>query len=128
MTPKDRVRITFSCPTELREKLTKKADSEGIPRSQLIVELLDHSLGGLSSEGQATDATVNRFLFDIQKRIGDLEGWKREINSWKGSADVDRLNLEETMGEILTDQVKEGGADTTRKASKKKIPSPKKRK
>ena len=56
-----------------------------------------------------------------------MEKWRREIKSWVDMADEDRMNLEGTLADFLTEQVKEGGVDTKMKVSaKKKIPAPKK--
>ncbi len=72
----DKVRITFSCDADLRDKLTKRADTEGIPRSQLIVELLETELGDSPNKSKEG---INRFIFDIQARVAQLEGWKRQF-------------------------------------------------
>jgi hypothetical protein len=126
MPSEEKVRITFACNTELRDKLTNQADTEGITRTQLIVELLESSVSGKTIGGEREPA-VQRLLYDLQRRLGDMEKWRREIKSWVDSADEDRLNLEGTLADFLTEQVKETGIDTKMKVSdKKKIPAPKK--
>lgn len=123
MAPEKLVRVTFSCPEELREKLTTKSDTQGIPRSQFIVELLEYALGA-EDKGVSRGAEVNRFLFDVQERIADLEMWRREINEWKSSSDVNTGNLEATIAEILNEQLTEVEQSSTPK--KDAIPQPKK--
>lgn len=123
----DKIRITFACSEDLRDALTKRSDKEGIPRSQLIVELLE---GELSSpdEGKGRDAAVKRLLFDIQSRVGLLEGWRREVASWSKSQSTNAENLEEAVAYLLNENLTEGG-DIGRKITKKKsIPSPVKKK
>ncbi len=123
--PDDKVRITFSCSKELRDKLTERSNLEGIPRSQLIVELIESALSG-DPESSSRDATINRFLFDMQKRLADLEAWKREIGSWIRSNEVNTQNLEETVAHMLTDEVLKSGIDTKKKPKKDRIPKPEK--
>lgn len=121
-----KVRVTFSCDSELKEKLTEKSNAQGITRSQLIVELLEFALGA-EDEGYNRGAEVNRFIFDIQQRIADLEAWRREIQEWARSSDENTDNLETTLASLLNQQVSESGLNEIGKTSdKKKIPSPKK--
>ena len=49
MADSSNIRITFNCPDSLKDRLTNQANKEGIPRSQLIVEILENSLGTLPS-------------------------------------------------------------------------------
>lgn len=124
MASSNKVRITFSCEPDLKTRLTEKADRQGIPRSQLIVELLEMAMG-IEDDGVARGQEVNRFLFDVQKRIADLETWRREISEWRVSANTNSENLEETIATILNDQLSDIDikSDDSKKSS---IPSPKK--
>ncbi|OLS28769.1 MAG: hypothetical protein HeimC2_04990 [Candidatus Heimdallarchaeota archaeon LC_2] len=116
------IRITFNCPNSLKERLTKQADEEGIPRSQLIVEILENSLG-TENQVESRNPAVNRLIFDIQKRLSNLEGWRREIHDWTENTEINTSNLEATLAELLNSQLTE---DTKpRKAKKEKtIPIP----
>ena len=125
--PLNKTRVTFSCSKELQAKLSKRADSEGIPRSQLIVELLESAIGTDDQEGVRTKPEVNRFLFDVQSRIAELEKWRREISEWRASATTNTDNLESTIASILNQQLVETGIDQIGKdGESKKIPTPKK--
>ena len=81
MADKLSTRITFSCPNSLRDNLTKQAEKEGIPRSQLIVEILENAIV-TENQVESRNPAVNRLIFDIQKRLSQLEGWRREIQVW----------------------------------------------
>ncbi|MHA2171653.1 MAG: hypothetical protein ACXAB7_17325 [Candidatus Kariarchaeaceae archaeon] len=120
----DKVRITFSCEENLRDKLTYQATKEGIPRSQLIVELLDNALGADEQAPMERGTAVNRLIFDMQKRVNELENWRREILDWTKSADVDTTELENTMASLLEEAVDEPLSGDTADM-KSKIPSPK---
>ncbi|MHA2099592.1 MAG: hypothetical protein ACW99A_13025 [Candidatus Kariarchaeaceae archaeon] len=115
------VRITFSCPTSLRSKLTQQSDKEGIPRSQLIVEILENALG-TENQVESRNPAVNRLIFDIQKRLSTLEGWRREIQEWTESTSINSTNLETTLAELLNTQLGEESGKV--KKSKEKIPVP----
>ncbi|MCY3413549.1 MAG: ribbon-helix-helix protein, CopG family [Candidatus Heimdallarchaeota archaeon] len=122
-----KTRITFSCPNNLRDKLTKRADKEGIPRSQLIVELLEAELDS-PTEGKGRDAAVNRLIFDIQKRVGDLESWKREFSKMSKDQQINTENLESSLAYLLNEDAARGGSDVGKTMTTKKgsIPEPKK--
>ncbi|MHA2502078.1 MAG: hypothetical protein ACXAE3_04355 [Candidatus Kariarchaeaceae archaeon] len=124
MAKKKDVRITFSCSSTLKKSLSDKANQQGIPRSQLIVELLELALG-IEDEGVSRGQEVNRFLFDVQKRIADLEKWRREISEWKVSASENSDNLEETIASILNEQLSDIDIQPDEK-KKSSIPTPRK--
>lgn len=122
MTDKSSTRITFSCPNSLRDNLTKQAEKEGIPRSQLIVEILENALV-TENQVESRNPAVNRLIFDIQKRLSQLEGWRREIQVWTESSSINSSNLETTLADLLNSQL----GDEVKKAKKakdKKIPIP----
>lgn len=116
------IRITFSCPNSLKDKLTNQANKEGIPRSQLIVEILENALG-TEDQVESRNPAVNRLIFDIQKRLSNLEGWRREIHDWTENTEINTTNLESTLAELLNSQLSE---DTKPQKAKKekKIPIP----
>ncbi len=116
------IRITFSCPNSLKDKLTNQANKEGIPRSQLIVEILENALG-TEDQVESRNPAVNRLIFDIQKRLSNLEGWRREIHDWTENTEINTTNLESTLAELLNSQLSE---DTKPKKvnKEKKIPIP----
>lgn len=118
------VRITFSCGSSLKQRLSEKATQQGIPRSQLIVELMEMALG-IEDDGVARGQEVNRFLFDVQKRIADLETWRREISEWQVSSSENSDNLEETIATILNEQLSDIDIQSSEE-KKSTIPSPKK--
>lgn len=121
---RDSVRITFSCPKSLQERLSSQADKEGIPRSQLIIELLENALGNENiGAAEARNPAVNRLIFDLQKRLNDIEGWRREILDWTEKSEINTNNLEETLAELLNQQVTEDGKNI-KSAKSNKIPSP----
>ena len=122
MASESTVRITFSCEPKLRDLLTTQSNKEGIPRSQLIVELLEMGLKTDASSDQRNPA-VNRLLFDVQERISHLEGWRKEIQDWRTDSTVNTDNLEHTMASLLNAQLEHD--DQTPKKSKKAIPQPK---
>lgn len=116
------VRITFSCPNSLKDNLTKQAEKEGIPRSQLIVEILENALG-TENQVESRNPAVNRLIFDIQKRLSMLEGWRREIHDWTESSSINSTNLETTLAELLNTQLTDQGKEP-KKSKEKKIPIP----
>lgn len=120
----NKVRVTFSCDSDLKERLTKRADNQGIPRSQLIVELLDHAMG-IEDKGKTRTPEVNRFMFDIQQRLADLETWRREIQEWTVLSDENTDNLETTIANMLNEKLTDLNIKED-KTKKKSIPSPKK--
>lgn len=122
--PQDKIRITFACSSDLRDKLTQRATEEGIPRSQLIVELLETELGD-PSEGKSRDAAVNRLIYDIQERVGAIEAWKRQFAEMTKSQQENTENLEETVAYLMNENIQAGGKDMDTSSRKKKIPSPK---
>jgi len=116
------VRITFSCPNSLKNNLTKQADKEGIPRSQLIVEILENAIV-TENQVESRNPAVNRLIFDIQKRLSQLEGWRREIQDWTESSTINSSNLETTLAELLNSQLGDEG-EKAKIAKEKKIPVP----
>lgn len=115
-------RITFSCPNSLRDNLTKQAEKEGIPRSQLIVEILENAIV-TENQVESRNPAVNRLIFDIQKRLSQLEGWRREIQVWTESSSINSSNLETTLADLLNSQLGDEGKKA-KKAKDKKIPVP----
>ncbi|MDH5401475.1 MAG: ribbon-helix-helix domain-containing protein [Candidatus Heimdallarchaeota archaeon] len=119
------VRITFSCDDELKDKLSNRAKDQGIPRGQLIIELLEYALSKEES-GKPRDATVDRFMFDLQQRIADIETWRREINVWAKRSEENSNNLETTIANLLNEQVTDSDFGEEF-GSKNPIPAPKRR-
>ena len=122
MADKSSTRITFSCPNSLRDNLTKQAEKEGIPRSQLIVEILENALV-TENQVESRNPAVNRLIFDIQKRLSQLEGWRREIQVWTESSSINSSNLETTLADLLNSQLGDEGKKA-KKSKDKKIPVP----
>ncbi|MHA2248918.1 MAG: hypothetical protein ACXAD7_01085 [Candidatus Kariarchaeaceae archaeon] len=120
----DKVRITFSCDRSLQTRLTKQAHQEGIPRSQLIVELLDTAFDTESGGGTERAPAANRLLFDMQKRVGELESWRRQIHDWTTASSEDTSNIEQTLAGLLNEQLSED-VDVGKTTKKNRIPSPK---
>ncbi len=123
----DTIRITFSCGLDLRNRLTNQATQEGIARSQLIVELLETALGpGDGEGGMDRSPAINRLLFDMQERVGELETWRKAILGWTKSTDENTSNLETTIAELLNAQITDTGGTKPKRTKKKGIPLPKK--
>ncbi len=74
----DKTRIVFSCPTPLAQKLTEEAIRQGIPKSQLITELIEL---GLQALGDDIDQTSQ--LRQMEKKIDQIWKWYQEERKGK---------------------------------------------
>ena len=69
--------------------------------------------------------TFGKLPVQVQKRIADLEKWRREISEWKVSASENSDNLEETIASILNEQLSDIDIQPDEK-KKSSIPTPRK--
>lgn len=118
-------RITFNVTKDLKTKLTKMAKSEGIPRGEKIIELIE--IGIQHQKGVQAAQPTYTALEDLSSRVTQLEKELQKYTTWKNDFESNVDNLEKTVANILNMDLDELSTKQFEKKSSGKIPQPKKK-